>query len=212
MLVLILRNFLVMTLIPPLMAWFLALRVRLKPIYTFLIVSGVFIALFFVSRFFHPNLDFPAAVVLKQNEFLQLGGGSAVTVNQLEPSFGSFVRNAPQALSLSAIRPFPSDVRHLLSLAAAIEINFLLLLFLVFLFWRKNGTKLTPLLLFCIFFSLAVLMMIGYTVNVLGAIVRYRSIVLPLLMIPVAAQIDWEKIGRLVFNNIKDNNNVSKLS
>jgi hypothetical protein len=87
-----------------------------------------------------------------------------------------------------------------------------LLLFLVFLFWRKNGTKLTPLLLFCIFFSLAVLMMIGYTVNVLGAIVRYRSIVLPLLMIPVAAQIDWEKIGRLVFNNIKDNNNVSKPS
>jgi uncharacterized transporter YbjL len=35
---------------------------------------------------------------------------------------------------------------------------------------------------------------IGFSVNNLGAIVRYRSIVLPLMMVPVVAQTDWKKI------------------
>jgi hypothetical protein len=37
------------------------------------------------------------------------------------------------------------------------------------------------------------LLIIGYTVNFLGAIVRYRSIVLPLLFVPVLAQLPWSK-------------------
>ncbi|MDQ6608467.1 MAG: hypothetical protein M3Y85_01445, partial [Bacteroidota bacterium] len=101
--------------------------------------------------------------------------------------------------------PYPSDVRHLLSLAAACEINFLLLLFVVFLIWRRKGTPSNPFLLFCLFFSFSVLMMIGYTVDVLGAIVRYRSIVLSLLIVPIAAQIDWARINRSFFNNITNN-------
>ena len=108
---------------------------------------------------------------------MKLGGGSAVAARHLEPTPESFVVNAPQALSLSIVRPYPSDVRHLLSLVAATEITLILLLFVVFLLWRKNKTPLNPFLLFCIFFSFSVLMMIGYTVNNLGAIVRYRSII-----------------------------------
>lgn len=209
LLVLILRNFLILTLIPPLLAWLLSSRLKIKPLFTYIAVTVLFITLFFVSRYFHPGLDMPAAVVIKQGEFMKLGGGSAVSVNKLEPTFVSFLANSPQALSLSTIRPYPSDVHHLLSLAAATEINFLLVLFVVFLFWRrKNGTPLSPLILFCIFFSFAVLMMIGYTVNVLGAIVRYRSIVLPLLMVPVIARIDWKRISSLFLNNISENNNV----
>ena len=50
----------------------------------------------------------------------------------------------------------------------------------------------------CIFvFSFSFLFMIGYTVNILGAIVRYRSIVLTLLLIPVVACADWKRVGRL---------------
>jgi hypothetical protein len=164
--------------------------------------------LFFTAKYIHPRLDFPKATVTKQHEFMKLGGGSAVAVRHLEPTPQSFVVNAPQALSLSIVRPYPSDVRHLLSLVAATEITLILLVFLVFLIWRKNNTLLSPFLLFCIFFSFAVLMMIGYTVNNLGAIVRYRSIVLPLLIVPMVAKIDWERIGKYVFGNIKNNNDL----
>lgn len=207
-LVLILRNFLIITLIPPILAWIISQKLKVKPILIYAGTAVVFIGLFFLSRKIFPDLDFPQATVNKQKEFLKLGGGSAVEVTHLEPNFKSFVTNAPQAISLSIIRPYPSDVKHLLSLAAAIEINILLFLFLVFLVWRTNGTKLSPFLLYCIFLSFSVLMMIGYTVNILGAIVRYRSIVLPFLVIPMIAMIDWQRIYALTAGNIQNKNNI----
>jgi hypothetical protein len=139
---------------------------------------------------------------------MNLGGGSAIQVDSLEPTFSSFISNAPQAFLLSTIRPFPSDVHHLLSLAAAAEINTVLLLFVVFLFWRRNGIPMNPFLIFCLFFSFSVLMMIGYSVNVLGAIVRYRSIVIPFLIVPLMARIDWDKVGTITLGNINNKNNV----
>lgn len=203
-LVLALRNFLIIPVLPALFAWLLAGRLKRKPVLIFASVYTAFIILFFAAKFIHPRLNFPEEVVSRQEAFLKLGGGSAVTVNKLEPTATSFAANIPQAFTLSIIRPYPSDVRHLLSLAAAMEINFLLLLFVVFLFWRRKSSALTPFLIFCICLSFSVLMMIGYTVNVLGAIVRYRSIVLSLLVIPMVAQIDWGRINNLLFSNMKN--------
>ena len=208
MLVLILRNFLVITVIPPLIAWMLSNFKKSRSLLIFAITTFIFVLLFFTARYIHPRLDFPQATVNKQVEFSKLGGGSAVDVRPLEPHFPGFVENAPQALALSIIRPYPSDVKHLLSLAAAIEINLLLLFFIAFLFWRRNGFPLSPFLLFCLLLSFGILMMIGYTVNILGAIVRYRSIVLPFLVIPMAALIDWQRIGKLLIGNINNKNNV----
>ncbi|MBK5273242.1 MAG: hypothetical protein JJE22_19745 [Bacteroidia bacterium] len=56
---------------------------------------------------------------------------------------------------------------------------------------------------FSIFFSFSLLLAIGLSVNNLGAIVRYRSVILPLLIVPMAAQIDWEKIESLFLKNNK---------
>ncbi|MFL5810193.1 MAG: hypothetical protein ACJ749_11770, partial [Flavisolibacter sp.] len=205
---LILRNFLVLVFLPMVLAWIISAKIRLKPIISFSAMFLFFIVLFFTAKYLHPSLDFAAATVKKQREFLKLEGGSTVAVSELKPTAASFVLNAPEALSLSIARPYPSDVRHLLSLVAATEISIIMLVFIIFLFWRKNGTPFSPFLLFCLFFSFAVLMVIGYTVNNLGAIVRYRSIVLPLIIVPMAAKIDWERINRLIFGNIKNTNNV----
>jgi hypothetical protein len=133
-------------------------------------------------------------VVNKQQSFIKLKGGSPVAVTELKPTVGSFLNNLPEAISLSLIRPYPSDVKHLLSLAASTEINILLFCFILLLLFRKNGNPSRPFLLFCLFFSFTALLTIGYTVTFLGAIVRYRSIVLPLLVIPMMALIDWKKI------------------
>ncbi len=209
LLVLVLRNFLIITILPALLAWILSekLKNKWKPLGVYAVVTLVFIALFFSTRFVSGKFDLPQATVNKQEEFLKLGGGSAVEVKRLEPNFTSFVSNAPQALALSLIRPYPSDVKHLLSLAAALEINLLLVLFLCFLIWRKNGVPLSPFLLFCLLLSFSILMMIGYTVNILGAIVRYRSIILPFLAIPMIAMINWQRIGQVLAGNIIDKNN-----
>lgn len=207
---LVLRNFLFVLIIPAIMAWVLAWKFPKK---TLAIFSGIYIVcgiLFFTLRYISPSLDFPSAVVDRQNAFSQLQGGSAVPIKKLEPSFISFIKSTPQAINLSTIRPYPSDVKHILSLAAAVEINFLLLLFIVFLFLKTNVVKFRIPIYFCVFFSFSVMLSIGYTVNFLGAIVRYRSIVLPLLVIPMIASIDWLRVNNFLFNNIKKNTNVLK--
>ena len=209
LLLLTLRNFVFLIMIGAIMAWLLANR---KPKYGLAIFAGtyfVFVVLFFTLRYIDPGLDLPQAVVDKQKAFLQLSpGNSTIPTTELSPSAGSFLKNIPQAVNLSMIRPFPSDVNHILSLAAAIEIDVLLFLFIIFLLWRKRESRPSNLVLFCVFFSLSLLLAIGFTANNLGAIVRYRSVVIPLLIIPIVARIDWKRIESAFNNNIKNKNNI----
>ena len=138
---------------------------------------------------------------------MKLTGNSSIPIEELQPTASSFLKNVPVAFTLSTIRPYPGDVRHILSLAAATEINLLLLMFLAFLIWRKNGIQSPNFIYFCLFFSFSLLLAIGFSVNNLGAIVRYRSVLIPLLVVPMAAQIDWKKLNGFFFNGIKNKNN-----
>ena len=209
LMILVFRNFLIVIIVPALIAWILANRWPRYGLSIFGAVYILFIVFFFTARYINPKFDFPQAVVTKQHEFMQLIGGSAVPMKKLQPTAESFLKNIPQAITLSSIRPYPSDVNHILSLAAAVEIDLLLLMFVLFLFFKSDKVRSRNFIYFCIFFSFSVLITIGYTINFLGAVVRYRSIIIPLLIVPVAAQINWAKLSGLLFNNIKSKNNVS---
>ncbi len=200
---LMLRNFILVIIVPALIAWLLAEYYKGKGLKIFCLIYLLFGVLFFTAKFINPKFDFPDAVVTKQKEFMALTGGSEVKINQLEPTAVSFLKNLPQAISLSTVRPYPSDVTHLLSLAAAVEVNLLLLLFVISFFYKNGGTKDLNFIYFCLFFSFSTLLSIGYTVNFLGAIVRYRSITIPFLIGPLFAKINWEKIYTIFFINIK---------
>ncbi len=214
LLITILRNFLIVILIPALIAWLLASKFSKKPLIIFGICYFFFVIFFFTAKYVNANFDFPQAVVTKQKAFVALLGNSSVPMKELEPNFSSFVFNTPEAISLSVTRPYLSDVRHILSLAAFTETSFLLLLFFIFLFWKKrNGIQGQSLIFiyFCIFLSFSVLITIGYVVNNIGAIVRYRSIVLPLLLAPVFCGINWQRLNSLL-NNIKNKNNNTEIT
>ena len=206
------RNFLLVILVPSLVAWILSYRFPKKVALIFLSVYLISGLLFFTLRYISPALNFPQAVVEKQKAFKTLQGNSGIDFPDIKPTIGSFVINTPQALSSTTLRPHPGDVKHILSMAAASETAFLLLLFILFLFWRTNGITSRSFIWFCIFFSFSLLLLIGFTVNFLGAIVRYRSIVLPFLLVPVISLIDWERIYSVLFNNIRNNSNVSNPS
>lgn len=208
-LLLTLRNFLIILIIPAMLVWLAANR---WPKYGLAVFTAFYILgsiLFFTARYISPKLDFPQAVVSKQKEFMQIKGATSVPIKELEPTAGSFLINTPQAITLSTIRPYPSDVHHILSLAAAIEINALLLLFLLFLFFRQKGTRSKNLIYFCLFFSFSLLLAIGFSVNNLGAIVRYRSVIIPLVVVPLVARTDWNRVMSLFFNNINKNININ---
>jgi len=203
------RNFLLVIFIPALFAWILSTRNPKRNAIIYISTYLICGLLFFSLRYIFPGLDFPQAVVDKQQAFKTLQGNSGIELPELKPTIGSFLMNTPHALSSTTLRPHPGDVKHILSMAAASETAFLLLLFFLFLFWRTNGVKSTSFIWFCVFFSFSFLLSIGFTVNFLGAIVRYRSIILPFLLVPVISLINWERIYAILFNNIKNNSNVS---
>jgi hypothetical protein len=196
-LLLLLRNYLLVIILPALAGWLLSKKMKARPVITFSFLYLIFALLFFGLRYINPKFDLPQAVVNKQQSFLNLKGGAPVPVKKLEPSFPGFLKNLPQAVTISSIRPYPSDIKHLLSFLASAEINLLLLCFFLFLFFRRNIEVDRPFLLFCLFFSFSILLTIGYTVNFLGAVVRYRSLVLPILLTPILALTDWQRIFRL---------------
>ena len=209
LLILVLRNFLIVIIIPALLAWLLANRWPKYGLAIFCSLYLFFGILFFTARYINPRFDFPQAVVNKQQEFVKQRGKSSVPIEQLKPNAFSFLKNTPQAINLSTLRPFPKDVHHILSLAAAIEIDMLLLLFVLFLIWRTDDLHSKNLIYFCVFFSFSLLMAIGFSVNNLGAIVRYRSIIIPLLIIPMMVRINWSKLSQLFSSNIKNKNNIT---
>jgi hypothetical protein len=204
LILLVLRNFVLVIIIPALIAWLSANKwpkyrlVWFASIYLFCCIA------FFTSRYIDSKFDFPLAVVNKQQAFIKNIGVSSIPREQLEPTAVSFLKNIPQAITLSILRPFPSDVHHLLSLVSTIETQLILLLFLLFLFFRrKNITDTKNVLYFCTFFSISLLLAIGFSVNNLGAIVRYRSIIIPLVVIIMAAQTDWKAITDLFSGKYK---------
>jgi hypothetical protein len=78
----------------------------------------------------------------------------------------------------------------------------------IFIIWhhRKTGHGLSY---FCIFFCFSVVLAIGFSVKNLGAIVRARSIIMPGLVVPMLASLNWEKLGRIFQNNINNKRNLN---
>jgi hypothetical protein len=109
-------------------------------------------------------------------DFIGTECGSYIELTAIGNDFGQLLKNIPEALSNAAFRPTFWDPGGKLKI-----INFLetigLFAFLLFGFWynRRNRTaEEKNVILFLITFSLVLLVLIGWTTPVLGAVVRYR--------------------------------------
>jgi hypothetical protein len=192
----LIRNFVLITLLPALVAWIIAERRKKFTLQTFIIIYLFFIVIFFSLGRLHPSLDLPQYVSTRQIAFVEIAqsGKSAININPLFPHFRSFMNNSPQALNHALMRPYLTEKFTLLYIPVAVEIFIYEILFLLFLLFRAKNKKTEPFVYFGIFFSLSMFLMIGYTIPIIGAIVRYRSIFFPLLIIPIICYTDWDKV------------------
>lgn len=119
--------------------------------------------------------------------------GSITETDLLKPNLASFAKACPRALIKSLFRPFPWEAKSVLLLLPMLEnlLLPLLLLCAVLFYQRSRNPALTG---FCISFSLLLLLMMGLTTPVLGALVRYRIAALPFLLIGLLMLIDEEKL------------------
>ncbi len=195
-----LRNYVALALLPALLCWWYSEK---KPSKSWIIFSAIYafgIISFFVLPQISPSLNFPLFLSQKQNEFVQLNGTSAITSTLLQPSVKNFLSYLPTALDIAFLRPHLTETKNLSYIPAAMEIYLLLVLFIFCIIFSNKKQLSSPIILFLLSFSLSIMIVSGYTVTFSGAIVRYRSFVLPLLITPLLCMINFGAIrNRLNF-------------
>ena len=201
LLIFLLRNFVFICLVPALIAWLIAEKFTKYAFICFVSVYAFLTILFFCSGYISPRADLPQYVSSRQSSFIEVGkeGASTINIKTLYPSFKSFVSNAPQAFNHAVMRPYISDVDSFVYIPFAVEIMVIEILFIFFLLGLKRKREINPLIYFCAFFCVTMFLVIGYTVPIIGAIVRYRSIYLVFLLLTIIGYVDWNTLKIIKF-------------
>ena len=114
---------------------------------------------------------------------LYLHGEGDISIPFLQPTWQSALVNVPMALYNTFITPFTNgiyrSVQH--QLATTESLVLLLLILWATINYYLRPIKLVAFWYFCIALSISFLLLIGLTTDNIGAIVRYRTIILPLL-------------------------------
>lgn len=207
MVILLLRNFVFIILIPALIAWIIAVKYPKKAFLTFVLVYLFSTIFFFLSGFLSKGTNLPEYVSQRQQSFIELSKSatSAIPIDSLSPTLKGFLFNTPQSLNHAFMRPYLWERNGLAYIPFALEILLAEILFLLFIFFHKKKKLVDPFIYFCIFSSVSMLLVTGYTIPIMGAIVRYRSIYLLFLVIPIVCYTDWVKIGKKLAFERKDN-------
>lgn len=173
--------------LPLFIAWVIAERYKLKaPLVYLSVFTTVFLTISLTGHLFM-TLDLPALLAAKQRAFLELAerenAGSLITIPILEPTVTGLLKNVPAGFLSALTRPFFTDPGPALSKLFTLE-NMLLLLFIIWNAFRIRNIRilLSPLVLFCLFYAVIYLSVVGMVTPVLGAMVRYKAQALPFLI------------------------------
>lgn len=210
LLILFIRVFVFVAVVPALLALTITRFGKTKAVPTFIITYSILTAVFFLSPFISPKTNLPAIVSARQMSFFEISamGESTLKTRTLEPTLSSFLQNAPQAFSHVLMRPYIIEKGKQVYIPFALEILLFQILFIIFLFFRrKQPSPVPPLIYFSLFFSLTILLIIGYTIPILGAFVRYRSIYFIFLMLPILVYTDWSKVQKKLLSSLIKTNN-----
>jgi len=187
------RNHVVLACIPGLLAWWIAEKYFKRKWIAFVLVTIIGTIIFFAAKYIHPKLDLPISIVMRNKGFISLGGNSFLPQRKLEPTFTGFVQNAPQALNHTLVRPYVTEFLSPLYLASALEILFIWLMVSIWFFRFTDNPYKHSVVQFLFLVSMVLLLLTGYIVPQLGAIVRYRAIFFPFILVPIIATTSWKQ-------------------
>lgn len=158
--------------------------VRKKMFLVFVVSIVIFLLMLVFVDLSTPKLSILTELLIRRTYFLKSIGGSSFTVSGNIHSIEGFFILIWEIIVNPIFRPFPTDGNALLSSAAFLEMVVLLLIMLKLLF----STHLSNIIhnqyaIFSIIFGVSTLLLIGIIVNNSGAIVRYRSVVIPFILI-----------------------------
>lgn len=197
-----LKFYVVLSLLPALLLFAWA-RTRPKPtlLLKAVVIYGVLITLGLNMQSVLPGWDILHILMMKQRDFvglaIQTGSGSFVMPELLSPDLWSFARQAPKALLMALAGPLIHPSGGALGAVSVIENALLLAFLLVCLTHRRPWREVERSLVIAIILYVVVLgLVIGWTTPVMGAVVRYRTPLLPFLMVAGLLILDHTRLIR----------------
>lgn len=168
-------------LLPALVVAWVVKRFTLPALPTFLLLYGVGYLILSVLSLVSDKLNIFAKLAQVRYYFVMYKlGGSDINLSLLPPTWYDTLLEMPMSLANALLRPEPWGNTDMMHIVAATETLCLTLLLLAgLLFNRLRHTPFAYFWLACLFFIITSLLLIGLTTDNLGAIVRYRSILLP---------------------------------
>lgn len=179
---LFLRIYVLMALIPAMASWIYSIKYPRFASRIFIGINALCLILFFSSTFLGESYDIPKYVVSRQSDFIQLQGKTMLDVPRLTPNLLGFIKNLPAAIDIILFHPKPGEggKPYIPFTVETIIFFFIMVIGIFILVFKKQ--KMPIFSIFCLNFSILLLLFIGYTVPNVGAVIRYKSIALPFLL------------------------------
>lgn len=196
--ILLTRNYVFVALIPATLALLISHQKKRAPLFYFILTYAVCFLLLLVLQLVIPSIQPLKVITQKQRDFLDLPvAASQLPVNIIEPTILSFIQNTPQAVNHGLMRPYIWENKGKFMLLLALELLAYQLLLLLFVFWHEaQKTNYRQWIFFVLFFTLSMFLITGFIIPNTGSIVRYKSIYLPYLIIPLLCSIDWSRFKK----------------
>jgi hypothetical protein len=124
--------------------------------------------------------------------------GSGYDLGKLDGSFGSMLVLAPAAVNVSLFRPYLWEVKNPLMLLSSVEsLIFLLMTLYVIMVGRLSlFSSVSPDIVFCLTFALAVAFGVGISTFNFGTLVRYKITVLPFFAVALVLILEKIRVSR----------------
>ncbi|MBX2925775.1 MAG: hypothetical protein KF746_26500 [Chitinophagaceae bacterium] len=191
------RNVTALLLVPCTAAWLWSARLSQRHYIPHLVIYIFCAFFFFGTSFLSQKFNLPLQLAEKQHEFLVLEGNSRLPLTPLEPTVNSYIHVFPQAVNHVFLRPYITEITGIFQFMSFMETTGLALILITTVWkYRTNmlQTLLHPFSLFLITLSFSGLLLIGYTIPFTGAIVRYKSFYIMMLVLPFLPVISNNKI------------------
>ena len=198
------KTYVLIVLVPSALAWLLVYYSKVKKIgWTFFFINISLITIAFNAKYIHPSIDLSGNLKYKQRDFINVArdtkAGSTIKLGELDDSAWSFIKNTPQAILNGLFRPTIVEIKNIFFAFTALENTLLLvLIFLALFFFKKPNKVQLPYLYFGLYFTILLTILIGLTVPVLGAIVRYKIPFMPFTVTILLLSIDYSKIRKFI--------------
>ncbi len=194
-LLLLIRNFVFLLLVPGFVAWIWTEKKRITTGKIFVLVYAFIFILIAMSAGWQNPLSPYEIIKAKQKDFAALEGTTTISMDTLQPGIQSMAWQSLKSVNRVIMRPYLWESYSSPLIFPALEMICIQILLLIFLFYgNKAALFKNPFIYFSLFFSISILFFIGFIVPNLGAINRYRSIYLPFLLTPFSCVIRWKNL------------------